>query len=172
MLAAIGRIQFSCFSYGRKSFKLCSKTRNHLLLSCRMRAQLIETQAKESKLWWQSSGLLDRGSAIDILSINFVKLLLLVSDCCSASILSQLRNSVDCKPLTLSQVWASTKPLGSWRSAFDRKRNISVSNLSTIFISNVGQDIWSEKSSRFDGSLLLLQEKIGNVKLMDHSTPH
>ena len=79
---------------------------------------MIETQAKESKLLLrQGSGVLDRDSALDILSIKFVELLLLVSDCCSAKnqllfcrsygIAAFLRNfaySVDCKPLTLTQL--------------------------------------------------------------------
>ena len=44
--------------------------------------------ASKGKQQQHCSGLLNRGSAIDILSIKFVELLLLVSDCCLASILS------------------------------------------------------------------------------------
>ena len=44
--------------------------------------------SKESRLRQEDSGLLDCALAIDILSIEFVELLLLVSDCCcSASIM-------------------------------------------------------------------------------------
>ena len=50
-------------------------------------------EAREGKLQRQGPALLGRCSAIDILSIEFVELFLLVSDPCSASILSQLRNS-------------------------------------------------------------------------------
>ena len=47
------------------------------------------------------SGLLDCCSAIDLLSIKFIELLLLVSDCCLASILSQLLNSCFIEELCL-----------------------------------------------------------------------
>ena len=53
----------------------------------------IDRDASKGEQRRHGSGLLDRGSAIDILSIKFVELLLLVSDWYSASILSQLRNS-------------------------------------------------------------------------------
>ena len=54
----------------------------------------FETQAKESRLQQQDSGLLGHASAIEIMRIKFIELLLLASACCpSASILLHLRHS-------------------------------------------------------------------------------
>ena len=91
-----------------KSF-MAKDAEDHLLL-CRY-VSTIDREASKGKLQQHCSGLLDGCSVINILSIKFVLNLLLVSDCCSASILLQLQNillrnfaySMDCKPLMHTQ---------------------------------------------------------------------
>ena len=94
-----------------KSF-MAKDAEDHLL--CRYVSRYVSTidrEASKGKLQQHCSGLLDGCSVINILSIKFVLNLLLVSDCCSASILLQLQNtllrnfaySMDCKPLMHTQ---------------------------------------------------------------------
>ena len=71
---------------------------------------MIETQVK-GKQQLQSSGSLDSCSAMDTLSIKFIVLSLLVSDCCLASILSQFGNSCFIEDLLLSFAYSIAQAL-------------------------------------------------------------
>ena len=129
----------------------------------------IDRDASKGKHRRHCSGLScsigSRLSAIDILSIKFVVLLLLVSDCCLASILSTLRTSgfIEelCREYRLQAPHALTIMSLEETSGFLRGQrspaNFVLARSQEKYFSQllcnlyVGQTICSEKGSRFDG---------------------